>query len=291
MLYFKKHKDSRVDDYKNIFPQYEEIFIEEESLLFLFYSLDKLFEIQNAKEISQENNLEKLFKTIEADNRFFWNSTNEDSLFSRIVRNTTNEDPKNKILLFAILHYMIKHDLSDSNESLKRYVRILRNLLQATRQRNETKYNTNIRINDFGSYWVLFEQLATNNPYQKLQDQSLNNKGTKISDPSLTDEIEKTELLQKGGDNVIASLLELEQLKQFGGLIHLLKPRLNYTKFQSYLNGIKEIWDESISDTYRIQALVACGFDGIQIKENIKMGETYYFGRKGNWDAVLTSQD
>ena len=169
-------------------------------------------------------------------------------------------------------------------------MRIIRNLLQATRQRNETKYNTNIRINFFGSYWMLFEQLSITDVYKEIQVPTLNNKSTRISDTSLNNEIEKARILQSNNIIVCNALKNLEELDDFGGLIHQLKPLLNQSKLQNYLQAIKEIWSNSISDTLKIQALIACGFDGLKIKDT-KMGETYYFGRNGNWDAVLTSED
>lgn len=289
MLYFKTHKDANADDFKNSFTQYEEVYSTEENLLFLFNSLDKLYDVFCLNGGAKKENINNFFTSIENYTSFFWNTTKGNSLFESIVTNTKNEDARNKISLFCILHYLIKHELSTSNNQLVNYIRIVRNLMQATRQRNETKYNTNIRINFFGSYWMLFEQLSSADVYNKIQEPTLNNKSTRISDTSLNNEIEKAKILQTNDSNN-GALLSIENIEDFGGLIHQLKPELTKSKLQNYLQAIKEIWSNSISDTLRIQALIACGFKKLYIKDT-KMGKTYYFGKKGNWSIILTNED
>ncbi|HNK90911.1 MAG TPA: DUF262 domain-containing protein [Chitinophagales bacterium] len=289
MLYFKTHKDANADDFKNSFTQYEEVYSTEENLLFLFNSLDKLYDVFCLNGGAKKENINNFFTSIENYTSFFWNTTKGNSLFESIVTNTKNEDARNKISLFCILHYLIKHELSTSNNQLVNYIRIVRNLMQATRQRNETKYNTNIRINFFGSYWMLFEQLSSADVYNKIQEPTLNNKSTRISDTSLNNEIEKAKILQTNDSNN-GALLSIENIEDFGGLIHQLKPELTKSKLQNYLQAIKEIWSNSISDTLRIQALIACGFDSLYIKDT-KMGKTYYFGKRGNWSVILTNDE
>lgn len=289
MLYFKTHKDANADDFKNSFTQYEEVYSTEENLLFLFNSLDKLYDVFCLNGGAKKENINNFFTSIENYTSFFWNTTKGNSLFESIVTNTKNEDARNKISLFCILHYLIKHELSTSNNQLVNYIRIVRNLMQATRQRNETKYNTNIRINFFGNYWMLFEQLSSADVYNKIQEPTLNNKSTRISDTSLNNEIEKAKILQTNDSNN-GALLSIENIEDFGGLIHQLKPELTKSKLQNYLQAIKEIWSNSISDTLRIQALIACGFDSLYIKDT-KMGKTYYFGKRGNWSVILTNDE
>lgn len=288
MFYFKKHKNAKAEDFNNGFAQYEDVFSDEENLLFLFDSLDKLHEIQNSN--VNPKNLNDFFNSITNSSRLFWNSTDNLSLFEKVILSNKNEDARNKILLFAILKFSIDNKITLVNDALKSNIRVIRNLLQATRQRNETKYNTNIRINNFGSYWMLFRQLLSNDIYTKLQDPYLNNKGSQISDASLKNEIEKAEILQANSQNICNDLVGIEEYPFFSGLIHQLEPSINISKYHQYFKAIGEIWDETISDTLIIQALIASGFEGLKIKDT-KMGETYYFGRKGNWDVILTSEE
>lgn len=289
MFYFKKNKNAKAEDFKNSFTQYEDVYSEQENILFLFESLDKLYEIINQNGDFNPENITDLFNALSNNFRFFWNPVDDNNLFKRIILDSKNEDARNKILLFVVLKFMIDHKLSNATESLEQNIRVIRNLLQATRQRNETKYNTNIRINNFGSYWMLFRQLLSNDIHTKLQDPTLNNKGTQISDTSLKNEIEKAKILQSSNKYIQVALMEIEEFPFFGGLIHQLKPSVNYPKLPEYLKAIQDIWNDAVNDTLRIQALIACGFDGLKIKDT-KMGETYYFGRIGNWDVILTSE-
>ena len=291
MFYFKKNKNAKAEDFKNSFTQYEDVYGEQENFLFLINSLDKLYEIINQNGDINPENITALFHSLSNNSRFFWNPVDDNNLFKRIILDSKNEDARNKILLFVVLKFMIDHKLSNANEALEQNIRVIRNLLQATRQRNETKYNTNIRINNFGSYWMLFRQLLSDDIHTKLQDPILNNKGTQISDPSLKNEVEKAKIIQSNSKNIQVALKGLEEFSFFGGLIHLLKPSLNYSKFPDYFKAIQDIiWNGAVNDTLRIQALIACGFDGLKIKDT-KMGETYYFGRIGNWDTILTSEE
>lgn len=290
IFYFKKYKNAKAEDFKNSFAQYEDIYIEQENLLFLINSLDKLFEIINENCKLDLENISNFFKAVSDNSQFFWNPVNESNLFERIIINSKNEDARNKILLFVVLKFIIENKLSTATEELKQNIRVIRNLLQATRQRNETKYNTNIRINNFGNYWMLFKQLLSNDIHTKLQDPTLNNKGSQISELSLKNEVEKAKILQSNSKNIQVALKEIEELSFFGGLIHELKPSVNYSKFPDYLKAIEDIWGDTANDTLRIQALIACGFDGLNIRET-KMGKTYYFGKEGNWDVILTSEE
>lgn len=290
LFYFTKYKNAKAEDFKNSFAQYEDVYSEEENLIFLFNSLDKLYEILKFNGNVIPQNINELFNTLAQNCCFFWNSTGENSLFERIISNNKNEDVRNKILLFVILKFMIDNNIYVLNDALERNIRVIRNLLQATRQRNETKYNTNIRINNFGSYWMLFKKILSNDIYKKLQDPNLNNKGSQISDSSLKNEIEKSKILLTGTPKIHNALVGIEEYPFLGGLIHQLQPSVNYMKYPTYLISLKEIWSDRITDTLRIQALIACGFDGLKIRDT-KMGETYYFGKNGNWDVVLTSED
>jgi hypothetical protein len=298
MCLFVGNRNAKASDFKpGNAKQKKEVFREEKNLLFLFRSLDKLYEIF-VKNAGGRKNIEYFFETFITTQsmqngttngiNLFWNTTGGSDLFERVIDGFSKEDARNKIMLYCSLHYLINHELSDVNPGFLKYVRLLRNLIQAKRQRNDTRYNTDIRINDFGSYWLLFKQLATDDPYNTLLNGSISNKDSQISDTSLENEKEKINLilnnLQKD------EILKLEELDFFGGLIHLLKPKTNHNKFAYFLSALTEIWSDSVSNSLRIKALISCGFSGLYIKDT-KMGETYYFGMKENWTTILTSDD
>jgi len=294
MCYFKSNKNAKAEDFENNFEQYEVIFKDEVNLLFLFKSLDKLYDIASNNGVMNKDKSQDFFELLLqkgriSDNydgqiRLFWNLNDEVNLFEKCINEGLNYDVRNKIIFYCVIHYLLKFNLKEVNEGLKNYIRVIRNLLQATRQRNETKFNTNVRINNFDSYWILFEQLETAIVYQTLQQQ-INNKGSQISEQSLNNEIVKAKLLINNEKN---SLFSIEEFSYFGGLIHQLKPQDNIDKFTHYATAVREIWNKKITDSLKIQALVACGFHGTYIK-NCRMGEMWHFGNSENWTTILTN--
>ncbi len=300
MCFFRSNRNARADDFNKSFTQYETIFKQEENLLFLFNSLDKLYAIYTDSGAGDKGNVSRFFDSfitlqpledVSEKVALFWVLSGSSDLFERMIKNVGSEDARTKIIFYSVIHYLLKQDIS-TNRGVTGYVRTLRNLIQATRQRNETKYNTNIRLNNFGSYWMLFEQLASADVYYTLAHATLDNKGTQISDSSLNNEKQKAEILLLHNDTSEA-ILSLEGFTYFEGLIHILKPKRHQNKLINYRRVLTEIWDHSIPDSIKIQALIACGFEGIEIREKTSMkgGGTYYFGKAGNWTAILTNED
>jgi len=291
MCYYKKNIKN--EDFS--FDKYEEIFRNEENILFLFNSLDLLYDISNFNgKVSHSLNQEffdSLFKPNNSDAvLLFWNSSRKINLFEHCIYESSKFDNlnNNQILFYSLIHYLLKHKQRDITPELKKYLRLVRNFLQYTRQKNDTKYNTNVRINNFGSYWLLFEKIATSNVYETLVSLA-GIKGSLINDTNINNEKVKAQLIL---DDVNKSdeIHSLENLNQFEGLIHLLKPNENITKLKELSKIIPEIWGNSISDTLRIKALIAVGYKGVYTK-NCKMGKMWYFGKENNWQRILTSDD
>lgn len=289
MCYFIKYKDAKADSFNNSFSQYEDIFQNEKNLLFLFNSLDKLYALSLNNSTVEKLKIDTFFQELHCRTQLFWNSEDNTNLFERIITNVKNDDPRNKILFYTVLSYLIKFDTIEFEEELQKVVRVVRNLLQATRQRNETKYNTNIRINYFGSYWILLEQFISGSLYQSLTDNSINNKGTQISDGSLENEIVKASILLNGNSIINEALIDLEEFEYFGGLIHILKPKELCQNYPDYIQFIKEIFDNKIPSSLKLRALIASGFNGLYIKP-CRMGEMWYFGKNKNWATILTGE-
>jgi hypothetical protein len=165
----------------------------------------------------------------------------------------------------------------------------VRNLLQATRQKNEITYNTNVRINSFGKYWKLFKQLTEKpNVYEQLLEE-IDNKDTDISNDALNNEKEKAQIIKDNSANqaVIQALFKLEEFKYFGGLIHNLNPKDNVNKFIKWVEYVQEIW--SCNDNLITAALIACGFCGFYTK-NCRLGEMWFWGKGENWNTILAGQ-
>jgi hypothetical protein len=298
MCFFQSNKNAKADDFVNNSKQFEQIFKVEENLLFLFNSLDKVYDIASNKGVVEKNRVKEFFELIfqkgpidinhEPKVRLFWNSSDIINLFESCICKGLDEDQRNKIVLYVTIHYLLKHKSKEVNDGLRYYIRIVRNLLQATRQSNDTKYNTNVRINNWGNYWSLFKQLETENAYQSLQQQ-IDSKLTLITDGILNYERIKAKIILDD-EAIKTPLFSLEEFNYFGSLIHQLKPQDNINKLKDYSRIIREIWNDKISDTLIIQALIACDFRGVHIKD-CKMGEMWYFGKKGNWSTILTNEE
>jgi hypothetical protein len=224
--------------------------------------------------------------------RLFENT--EANLFARCISKGDDFENRNRIVLYCILHYIVKNKLTKiSNDGLINYTRVIRNLLQATRQLNETVYNTNVRINDFGDYWKLFEQLAQENVYEFL----VNKDTDEISSwgkEHLNQEKIKATIYVSGGEETERALFDLEEHTALNGLIHQFKPFENKNRLAVFSKIVPEIWNDELSASLVIRAMIACGFDGFYTK-NCALGEMYFYGGRkppansNKWATVLTN--
>ncbi len=292
ICYFKDNMNKNTYDFKNDFS----VFKKKDNALFLFNTLDffhriSINESNQVKIININTFFENIFQKGKIDNsyqgqvRLF-----EDkgvNLFEKCLLEGNQFDNRNRIILYCIVSYVIKYDLKEVNDDLRFYVRVIRNLLQATRQRNEIVYNTNVRINSFGKYWKLFNQIQEKgNPYARLLE-SITNKETDISDDALNNEKVKAKIIV---DNIyskpaeIQALFQLEEFKYFGGLIHNLKPKDNIENFIKWSKFVRDIWN--CSDDLIIAALITCDFGGFNTK-SCRLGEMWFWGQKDNWNTIL----
>jgi hypothetical protein len=214
------------------------------------------------------------------------------NLFEECIIEGGKFDNRNRIILYCLVSYAVKYDLKVATEDLRHYLRVIRNLLQATRQRHEIVYRTNVRINSFGKYWILFKQLSENsNVYERLLEE-IDNKGTDISDEALSNEKEKARILVNNSfdPSITQALFRLEECRYFGGLIHNLNPADNVENLPSWAESVREIW--ACNDDAIIAALITCGFFGVYIKPCLSgEGELQFFGKKDNWNTILAGQN
>jgi len=295
LLFFKHNLDAKTEDFISGFLTFEKIYGIEENLLFLFNSIDKIYEIHCIEQRAISNLFQTIFTYRGNETKYpgklnlFGESKKGVNLFRSIIKQGVKEDVRNQMLFYSILHYLIKFELNQVNDGLQSYCRLIRNLLQAVRQRNDVKYNSDVRMNRFGSYWKLFEQLATEKPYDTLRDPSVEVKGLQITERSLLNERIKAEIICEDQE-MLKVITALEELPIFGGLIHQLKPIENKEKLKDYHRVLINFWNDNVEESIKVRSLLMHGFDGLLIK-NSKMGEMYYFGQNHNWDIILTSND
>jgi hypothetical protein len=302
MCYFKDNTDKKVEDFNSDFSIFHSIFQKKDNVLFLFDILNFFYEISFDKSDNQvkmdniNNFFNKLFQIGVIDDsykgqvRHFDN--NEVNLFEECLLEGNYEgnqfENRNRIILYCLVSYAIKYSLKDVNENLIYYMRVIRNLLQATRYLSEIVYNTNVRINNFGNYWKLFNQLQDKpNVYKRLLE-GIDNKLTEITDKSLNNEKEKAKIIVdnvSSNQAIIQALFQLEEFEYFQGLIHQLKPKDNVRKLINYSKAVREIWSKE-NNNLAIVALIACDFDGLEIKKvNAGQWTTFTFGKH---NTILT---
>ncbi len=294
MCYFKDNLDKTAEDAKGNFS----VFKKKENILFLFNSLDWLhrvsYENNQADTMLIDSFFSEIIQTKKIDEtynnqvRLFDEDLNEYNMLKKCLIEGTKFDNRYRIILYCMFSYVIKYDLIHPNQELKSFIRVIRNLLQATRQRNETVYNTNVRINSFGNYWKLFAQLMLQGDVYNCLVGSIDNEKTDISAVALHNETQKAEILLNDKIDVKA-LFKLEEFTSFDGLIYQLKPQENKDKLTQYSQAVREIWNKNNKASLIIGAMIASGFEGFYTKP-CKLGEMWFFGNKNNWNTILTSE-
>lgn len=297
LCYFKDNKDRKADDFKCNLESIRDVFAKKDNIDFLFFILDCLYDNSFDNNKVSKNKLENFFATLffvnEKQNDEYapvnisWNSKSEllsESLFSQCLNEGLKLDARNKILFYCMFSFIRNNH--DRLTGLNYYLRVIRNLLYARRQRNETKYNTNVRINDFGKYWKLFEQLQVDDVYNLLSNDNfaLDNKETDISDESLEYEKQKAKLLTEKNRK---SLFALEDQSFLCGYLRNFDLENNADKINEYAMAVPEIFDYE-NTSLVIRAMIASGFEGIYIRY-CALGVNYYFGT--DWETVLTYTD
>lgn len=295
MCYFKDNKDKSVTDFKRDFS----LFKKKENALFLFNTLDLFHEISIDKSNQVNvNNIniffENIFQKDKIDDLYNGQIRLFDdkgiNLFEKCLLEGNDFDNRYRIILFSLISYVLKYNLREVNNDVRYYVRVIRNLLQMTRQRNEIAYNTNVRINSFGKYWKLFNQLLEkDNVYERLLE-NIDNRETDISDDAVNNETEKAEIIVNNinsNPNVIEALFKIEEFIPFGGLIHNLSPEINFSNFIEWSGIIRDIW--SCSDDMIVASLIASDFRGFYTKD-CRLGEMWFFGKKTNWNTILAGK-
>jgi hypothetical protein len=323
LLYFfdNSGENVRAGDFDvNNFNQIEEIYLNNESFIcnddknndrvaFLFKSLNLFYTISlinnKVKKESLNNFFKKLFYFSDSENENYDNMKikvdNEDqiNLFERCLKNNTENNSfqiKDRIILFSIIAYCLKFNLTKFSDkdylNIIHFVRVIRNLLQAQRQERDLSFGSDLSIVNFKIYWRLINELLEPEIYKILpdHDRKFTNSTDKIN-KQLKEEIIKAELINSSAKNIQSTLFMLEDFHYFEGLIHVLSVDKNKDKLIEYLKAIKEIWSKD-NDTLIVQAMIACGFFGFLVKEpDYGAARARYFGRKKNWDCILTNDE
>jgi len=296
MCYFKSNLDKTADDFKCDFS----IFKKKEDVLFLFDSLNWLYALSSDIKDFDKDNIKSFFDELFLDvndlnNEFnrirLFDDTNvEIYLFLRCLLYGLGMDNRNKIILFCLLSFVLKFNIKSSSDNLKSFIRVIRNLLQATRQRKDTVYNTNVRINSFGRYWKLINQLMREENVYKCLIGDLSIKDTDISPKAIENEINKAKIILESDNEINFALYSLEEIHSIGGLIHQFQPQKYKANLVQYKSLIGELLSNKDYEPLIIGGLIASGFAGFYTK-NCRLGKMRFFGKENKWNTILTSDD
>jgi len=290
MLYylnFEKQKNFKLDYSQNSpkinFELIESVYKSKSNLEFLFNALDKCCEISDT---------EIFFKTIFAKHKYENGKAvlfdSETDLFKKCI-NENGLDIKEKVLLFSILQFVIQKKINKATPDLNDFVRVIRNLLLRVRQRNDTVYNTNLRVEFLQNQIsdILNSLISDKNIYDLLSSDS-QMKLQSFSTESLNFEKAKANLIKKNPD-VKAIIQELEDNELLKGCVHNFDLENNIDNLQLFNKMFNEIWNTK-DDSLIIRAMLTINDFSIDAG-NSKLGEKFFFGNANRWNTILTIVD
>lgn len=201
------------------------------------------------------------------------------NLLQRCIITQENEDFDiyEKSLLYAVIRYCTNHCITTVTPELKKYVRVIRNLLINTSQFIQAQVNliSNLRITEFESYNRVIESLASNINVADSLVESITGLGGKNA---ASIEKEKLGLSER---NLICWL---EDMPFCRGNISALKYLLNYPS-DRIIKTIS-LFNEA-TDAEKVRLLIASGYYGMGIGW-CSYGYRYFFGKDGRWNVVFT---
>jgi hypothetical protein len=287
MLYylnFEKLSKEKLEYTGNIpkinFHIIESVYKSKSNLEFLFNSLDKFYEI-----LDTEIFFNSIFNSYEHETSKVVLFSNTTDLFQKCI-GKNGIDIKERILLFSILQFTIQKNLNSSTVNLNDFVRVIRNLLLRVRQRNDTVYNSNLRV-DFlqkGLSDILKSLISDKNIYDLLNSDS-QMKLQSFSSDSLNFEKQKADIIKRN-PTAKAVIHKLEDHKLLEGSIHNFDLENQTANLSMLSNAFYEIW-ETQNDSLIIRAVNTIDEFCIDAG-NSKLDEKYFFGNAERWHTILT---
>ena len=181
--------------------------------------------------------------------------TRQCNLFRLCVDNGSSMELTDLLLFYALLHYCDKSKISSVTDSLKSYMRKVRNYFESDIQniRTRTTVQLNLRVSEFAKYHEHIKKLAD----------------LPFDHPSLLECIIDDCSITHGNTKVFKKAIE-----DFG--------------CQCVVDTLDSFCKASTSD--RIRMLVACGFRGTYLSDCVGRNR-YFFGNKDKWDVLFISDE
>jgi len=259
------------------FKQIKNIFSSEESIKFLFQSLDKLELISKS--------LDNIFSKneYEADRVCLFDE--DTNLLDKIIKGKTI-NIQQRVLLFLVIEHLTRYDL---NNELKDLIRVTRNLTYRVKhlKRGSITYTADLSFEDIpyllGIFLNWINQSVYDNP-SLLENADLS--GSPITKTSLKHENKKA-LIIYDNKNIKGEIFCLEDYKYLkGDLRNFLSS--DEKELKLYNRVIREIFSQKASTV--IRAMLTIGDYSMDIGWTW-FGGKYFFGKENYWEVLLTASD
>lgn len=287
MLFYKRNKDLVfVKDFETL----KSVYALKDNVDFLFNTLDFLSEI---------GNVDLFFTNLFSKNEYEFEKVNlfDDKSVDLFLKAFTDNsfDVKQRVMLFAILHYCIEAKTLKPDRKLKEFTRILRNLLLRVRQVNTSKrieYTTNLRLSGFNDYSNFIEgmvkvilsnenksvfQLFTENPFKGFTKEVFEGEKSKIA----------SILKNKTKENEIFKLEEHFYLEGISDNFDL-----ESNEIEKIVGAFYEIWElKETNNSLLVRALLTHGDFSVMTHDYSNLGQIWYFGINDYWNRILATTD
>ncbi len=255
--YYVHEEEKNIPDYTQIKASVKrKIWQKKDFVDFLFGTLDSLCRIEHStffdelfyisdKELPENNNNCKV--------RLF--RTKQCNLFKLCVDKGSSMELTDLLLFFALLNYCNENNLHAVDDSLKSFMRNVRNYFESEIQKINTRTTVqlNLRVSEFKKYDSKIKELA------KEKHPLLSEEECIIDDCAITH-----------GNNKVFN----DAIKKYNS--------------QAVARALKAFCDAEPED--RIRVLLACGFKGTYLSDCIGR-KRYFFGNKDKWDVLFISDE
>jgi len=281
-LFFKGNPNATSADAKSDFDFLNAVFCKKENIDFLFDSLDFLSSLKDVDQFFENIFIEVSTFDIYPEDYFF-----------RAISDT-GFDVKDKTLLYAILSFCSKENIQIPDSELKDFVRIVRNLLLATRQNNNTKritYGTELRLSDASKYCRFIDAFVKEIKGQKSKSvyQILSEKEySGFTKENIANEKSKASLIVNQ-PKLKVCIQKLEEHPQLQGNVSNFK--LNTNTIIDKIEAFFEIWDNDIDDSLIIRAMLTVDNYSVMTHSYSSLDKIWFFGCKDNWNRILTTYE
>ena len=180
--------------------------------------------------------------------------TRQTNLFKLCVENGSSMELTDLLLFYALIYYCNEKAVKTVDDSLKFYMRSVRNNFESDIQniRTRTAIQLNLRVSEFDKYNSTIKTLTS-----KAGGSVLSIENCIIDDCSIT-----------RGNNAVFD----KAIKEYG--------------INNVLNTLRIFCNES--QTQRIRLLVSCGYSGTYLSDCIGRNR-YFWGSKDKWDVLFIS--